>query len=529
MRCLFVCRLYRTKYMVDIADQLKERGLLTKADAFVLYYDEWRKFLKNQSSVAFDEIFGTREIFNKIDKTEVTDNELERLERTYGDLDIGLTNFRFLEANLATHCVPRIMPKSYYSREDAMRYLVACFQTVESYFDQHHPQMVFDIAATSLARGAIALVAQKRGIPYIRAQHTLHEDYHCLTTTFNETYPELRQEYERLLQSKDPCPYGFEVLNQFRTTAQEGTYRHGCVKPPPMPMRRFLKEKARTLYRWGRGIPREIKMRRTMARNPELKYNFQLHKDWSSLQTKRMLFRTWQKVQEWFHPPYTGSEQMPEQYVFMTMHYQPEASTAVLAPFYVNQPAVIEMVARSLPIHWKLVVKPHPLMIQYVPQSTYRWIASIPNVVLADPDSNTKQLIIKSQAVYSISGTSALEATMLGKMAVVASDRPIWAMLKTITLCPDYTKLYQHWSKVAQYSHQDIQVAAYFEAIRNTCFSENDFNIWRTSIDKSDSQYTNFLSLFVDEVIQKYGESRERNQPAKKHSNPPRHDHEASI
>ena len=46
-------------------------------------------------------------------------------------------------------------------------------------------------------------------------------------------------------------------------------------------------------------------------------------------------------------------------YVYVPLHFQPEMTTLVLAPFCVDQIAVIENVAKTLPIDHRLYVKEH--------------------------------------------------------------------------------------------------------------------------------------------------------------------------
>jgi hypothetical protein len=57
---------------------------------------------------------------------------------------------------------------------------------------------------------------------------------------------------------------------------------------------------------------------------------------------------------DYFDRPIAG-----EQYVLYPIHFQPEASTLVQAPYYLDQAALIEDISKSLPVGYQLHVKEH--------------------------------------------------------------------------------------------------------------------------------------------------------------------------
>ena len=104
-----------------------------------------------------------------------------------------------------------------------------------------------------------------------------------------------------------------------------------------------------------------------------------------------------------------------ERYFLFPMHFQPEASTGVNAPYYCDQAAVIKSIAFSLPLGVKLYVKDHPNGIGFLPMSTYEEILSLPNVKYINPESYTKELISKSIGVVTITSTMGYEALLMRK------------------------------------------------------------------------------------------------------------------
>lgn len=104
-----------------------------------------------------------------------------------------------------------------------------------------------------------------------------------------------------------------------------------------------------------------------------------------------------------------------EKYFVFPLHYQPEASTGVCAPFYCNQVDVIRNIAFSLPIGTMLYVKDHPNGIGFMSLREYNQIFELPNVKYINPEANNKELISHSIGVVTITSTMGYEALLMQK------------------------------------------------------------------------------------------------------------------
>jgi Capsule polysaccharide biosynthesis protein len=111
-----------------------------------------------------------------------------------------------------------------------------------------------------------------------------------------------------------------------------------------------------------------------------------------------------------------------EKYVFYPIHVQPEASTLVQAPFYVDQLALIEDIAKALPIDHRLYVKEHVSSRGRRPHEFYRRVRAIPSVRLMAPDEDTWSLIRQASIVAVITGTVGFEALLFGKPVVTFGE-----------------------------------------------------------------------------------------------------------
>jgi hypothetical protein len=111
-------------------------------------------------------------------------------------------------------------------------------------------------------------------------------------------------------------------------------------------------------------------------------------------------------------------------FVFFGLHFQPEASIDVCAHFYSNQVRVVELISRSLPPTYKLLVKLHKSAAAHYSRSQLAEFTKFPGVELVSPDANTREFIERASVVFSIQGTIGLEAALLGKPVVMFADSP---------------------------------------------------------------------------------------------------------
>lgn len=111
-----------------------------------------------------------------------------------------------------------------------------------------------------------------------------------------------------------------------------------------------------------------------------------------------------------------------EKYFLYPIHQQPESSTSVYATYYCNQLNTIKNITLSLPMPCKLYVKEHPVSAGTKPDSFYKELKKIPNVILISPAENLENLVKNSLGVISLTSTVGLEAALAGKPVYVLGD-----------------------------------------------------------------------------------------------------------
>lgn len=113
-----------------------------------------------------------------------------------------------------------------------------------------------------------------------------------------------------------------------------------------------------------------------------------------------------------------------QNFIYFPLHTEPEAKILSTSPFYSNQLATIENIARSIPINYVLYVKEHPgqELKNWRDISFYQNIIDLPNVKLVHPSVNPQTLISQCAAVISITGSTGFEALFYKKPVILFSD-----------------------------------------------------------------------------------------------------------
>ena len=113
-------------------------------------------------------------------------------------------------------------------------------------------------------------------------------------------------------------------------------------------------------------------------------------------------------------------EQLANQrcFAFYPLHFEPEVSLQVFGRPFQNQIEVIRNLAASLPCGMVVLVKEHPRALGFRPYGYYVKLLEIPNVRLVDPLLPTVAVIRRSSLVAVVSGSTGLEAAVMGKPVI---------------------------------------------------------------------------------------------------------------
>ncbi len=106
-------------------------------------------------------------------------------------------------------------------------------------------------------------------------------------------------------------------------------------------------------------------------------------------------------------------------YAALFLHVCPERSVDVVASWFSNQLEVIRTIRRALPSRFALLIKEHPSATGAQTLEFYKQLSEIPNLTLLNARVDSRELMRGAELVFTISGTAALEAALLGTPAII--------------------------------------------------------------------------------------------------------------
>jgi len=184
-------------------------------------------------------------------------------------------------------------------------------------------------------------------------------------------------------------------------------------------------------------IARSIKNR--LGRNKLFRQNNLTHHDLGG-RIKLTLRRTFNSSYMKHLCRYDKLDEIEGRIAFYGLHVQPESAIDVLGSYFSDQLKLVKDIRRALPFDTTLVVKEHPNFLGIKKLDFFRQLRRIPNVRLLKHDVSTFDVYSRAAIVFTVSGTSAYEAGLLGIPAVTFTEM-YFSGLSSVHLCTDLTQL----------------------------------------------------------------------------------------
>jgi hypothetical protein len=117
------------------------------------------------------------------------------------------------------------------------------------------------------------------------------------------------------------------------------------------------------------------------------------------------------------------------QLFYYPLQFEPEMSILAYSPYYRDQIETVRLVSEATNLGDWVVLKENPKMHGKRSVSFYDSINQFPNVIWANPNCNSRDLIRLSSKVVTISGTAALEAAAMGRSSLIFGHPPTASLL----------------------------------------------------------------------------------------------------
>jgi hypothetical protein len=325
----------------------------------------------------------------------------DELERALGDQDLGAEAAR-VEANydmLSLRDVYRTdWPVAPLGEEAAVERTVRHFLAFERIFDEVSPDVVVPEVGSETMRTAAHLIARARGIETLFLFYTIFPN--ALRLYANTMHaPIVSEEDIRPLAEHERAEIT-RFIDEFTSAGRPiRAYRRPRVTP-------------RTL----RDFARHVVVAATLDRRNEYLQPSRFVANYVRERARATAARR-------LYEP-LGDD--PRPFVYFPLHVTDDYKIKRVIPHCVDQAAIIELVAASLPQGLDLVLKEHPMSIGRNRLSLLRRLRANENVRLVEPHTSSHELIRRAEAVAVISSTVGLEALLYGQR-VMTLGQPFYS------------------------------------------------------------------------------------------------------
>jgi hypothetical protein len=295
-----------------------------------------------------------------------------------------------------------------YDQYSTLKSLEVLFRTYLEFIENEAPDIaIMDLFPASVPMLIMSRIMESRGRPFYFLIPSRIERRFVIIRGFEDKYQKVDSIFEQL-KSRELTPHERSEAEAFVSKYHQG--------------RRYFSTSERAVFlkkdfdpdRIKRGFEFLIEAYRYGLQ----KKSFRKHSFWSPLEyawkrTFMILRKQYLKRHRLFQNPAEG-----ESFVLFLLHKQPEATTFVKSPFFMDQRYLIEVIAKSVPSGYWVYVKPHHNDFGSWPLSYYKEMVCRPNVKMLKTYLNSQDLIKRSSCVITISGTAGWEGIILGKPVI---------------------------------------------------------------------------------------------------------------
>ncbi|MGH1440771.1 MAG: hypothetical protein ACRBBR_11700 [Cellvibrionaceae bacterium] len=308
---------------------------------------------------------------------------------------------------------------SRFSYEQMGSILDALLDNVSQFFEKTAPDLVISFGTSNVGDYLFYLYAKSKNIPFLQLKATKISN----RVSLNDDIVELSSHINTLYQG--------DVTFDESVTSETKKYIHQVKKAGVQYEGAILQKKKMDFIKILTSIAKGIYADIRRLRNPvyradnhlEIYSLLQLHeKVINPLRFKYQSLMLKNKVLAYEELDIIGD------FVFYPLHFEPEVSMQVVGRPYQNQIELIRNISLSLPAGMKIVIKEHPRSKGFRSLGYYEKLLNIPNVYLADYRISTDLIVKKSSLVAVISGSTGLEAAIIGR-PVITFGKPVYNVL----------------------------------------------------------------------------------------------------
>jgi hypothetical protein len=375
----------RDLWMYKIARELCKKEQID--DYYIAIQDQNVKFL-NELGVPKNRIFK----INYETQNEITKPDIDYLKKAEKKYKINIWDLWNISA-------PRKKSRSKLPKRLIFSWMEYSIKNFQGVIDKVKPDYYVVYGPASFSTAIFHRVAQKNNVKIIDMQSSNIPYRFAVSDDLKYEWPMLKKEYEKLKKRK--------LKKRERDQAEKyiKNYRNRPTKPDCAGD--YSEPISKTIKRAQSYAFRLIKSRKL----PDYDLTICPLVIWP---LRGKMF----KALNIFEKP----QHKKEKYVFFPLHFQPEAATSIYAKWFMDQATIVENIAKSIPLGYKLYVKEHAYGFGSKTYDFYKRIKKLRNVRLITPYADTFELIKNSSLVVTINSTVGWEASLFQKPVITFAN-----------------------------------------------------------------------------------------------------------
>jgi hypothetical protein len=370
------------------------------------------QYLRQETNGLFRQVLSETTMHQRAVFTKPNRAFLDTLETRYGlPFWHYITHNRFLSLTRANHLYDF---GTSFSRDELLAHVQVRFELIERFVEEVKPDAILypvDVGPSSAL--ILERVAKAKGIPVFVPISSRLGSYHTLIDTVFSKANNVEKRFAEL-------ETGATSSNLGSAKTLIKAFREGQVTLPYMQGATTDNFERKVNLQAAYGKVREIIEHRSKQlvfkeKNGEVfnlsQLEYDLHRAVLYYRNLRLRFEN-----------YFSAPRENDKFVFFPFHVEPELSLLLYAPYHTHQTSTAQNVAQSLPWDTVLYAKEHPLAVGTKPLGFYKRMKTMVNVRLIYPHVSSRSLIAASKGVVTITGTTGIEAMLLGKPVVTLGD-----------------------------------------------------------------------------------------------------------
>ncbi len=475
-----ICLLLQRRFAFiahDLAILLQEKYGVKEFCGYV-YTRSSYDFLQSQKDIRYTRLILDEDVHNEYKNEKLDLKYLKDLEHELGMPNLWpyLAIDRIVMFDQLRKEYPHNTPR--YSHEEMMKILQVKARTVINFLDKEKPDAIVLPNIGSTAAFLLYNLAKKRGIKILYIAMLSIKDKYIISERYDASTG-VEEIFKRNLSGPQKSKFYEEAKQHIHTFRNKPQYYDVEADPTKQPVNRLkqlqfiLPKNFFRSFSWFAHLINEYFV-------TSYRYDYSYVHPWDYFKD-----RVQRKIRNLFGVNDLYDTYNPnEDYAFFPLHFEPETTLLLLAPFHTDQTHIIKQIARSLPLHYKLYVKEHPYMAGYRTRQFYKELKKIPNVKLIDPAIPALDIAQHTKLITTINGSTAWEGLMFKKPAICFGYQ-FYNSLSMVKRCREIEQLpYLIKEQLENFKYDEEELINFLAAILEDATTIDFQRLWARETDE---------------------------------------------